>query len=394
MRALSKVRLRIRSLLRSRSVESELETELRFHFDQQIEENLASGMSADEARRAALRTIGSLTQYKEECRDMRRVNLIEHFIRDLRYAVRSVRRRPGFTLLAVLVMGLGIGANTAVFSVVDAVLLKPLAYRGADRIVTLSSADRTGASLTYVSAPDFRDWREQCRSFDALAYYKAEDTAVLVGALADYAHTARVSPEFFGVFGVSPSVGRSFTSDETTPGSGGAALLSEAYWQSRFGGRGDAVGQEIRVFGKTLTVVGILPRAFQFPDKTDVWIPTDTVVHDGEGRGGLNRQVVGLLKKGVSVEEARSEMALIATRLAQQYPDTNEGKTVSVVRLRDDLVRNVRLTLYLLLGTVGLVLLIACANVATLLLAKASARTRKLRFAPPWARAAGALCGS
>jgi putative ABC transport system permease protein len=138
------------------------------------------------------------------------------------------------------------------------------------------------------------------------------------------------------------------------------------------------LGQTIRVLGKTLTVVGILPRGFQFPDKTDVWIPTDTIVHDGEGRGGLNRQVVGLLKKGVRVEEARSEMTLIAKRLAQRYPDTNDWKTVSVVLLRDDLVRNVRLTLYFLLGTVGLVLLIACANVATLLLAKASARTREI----------------
>ncbi len=309
---------------------------------------------------------------------MRRVSLIENFIQDLRYAVRSVRKKPGFTLLAVLVMGLGIGANTAVFSVVDAVLLKPLAYRGAERIVTLSPADRTGATLTYVSAPDFRDWHEQSRSFDGLAYYKAEDTAVSVGALADYAHTARVSPEFFSVFGVSPFAGRSFTSDETTPGSGGAALLSNAYWQSRFGGRADALGQTIRVFGKAVTVVGILPRGFQFPDKTDVWLPTDTIVHDGEGRGGLNRQVVGLLKNGITVEEARSEMTLIAKRLAQLYPQTNEWKTISVVRLRDNMVRNVRLTLYLLLGTVGLVLLIACANVATLLLAKASARTREV----------------
>lgn len=250
MRAFQKIRLRIRSLFRRGNVERELEAELRFHFDQLMEENLASGMAAEEARRAALRAIGGMTRYQEECRDMRGVNLMGHFLQDLRYAVRSIRKRPGFTVLAVLVMGLGVGANTAVFSVVDAVLLRPLAYRGADRIVTLASADRTGASLTYVSAPDFRDWREQSGSFDAMAYYKAEDTAVVVGGLADYAHVARVSSEFLGVFGVTPSAGRPFTAEETKVGSGGAVLVSDAYAQSRIGGRREALGQTIRAYGK------------------------------------------------------------------------------------------------------------------------------------------------
>jgi predicted permease len=199
-----------------------------------------------------------------------------------------------------------------------------------------------------------------------------------VGSVADYANVARVSAEFFRVFEVGPLAGRSFTSEETKAGSGGAALLSHAYWQSRFSGRSDALGQTIHVFGKTLTVVGILPPGFQFPDKTEIWVPTNTIVPDAEGRAGLNRQVVGLLKEGVSLEQAQSEMGLIAARLEQRYPKSNEGRTVAVVQLRDDLVRNVRMTLYLLQGTVGLVLLIACANVATLLLAKATARTREI----------------
>ena len=149
---------------------------------------------------------------------MRRVNLIEHFVQDLLYALRSARRKPGFTLLAVAVMGLGIGANTAVFSVVNAVLLRPLAYREADRIVTLAAADIKGASRSYVSAPDFHDWHDQSSAFDAMAYYKSEDTAVMTGPAADYAHVARVSAEFFRVFDVDAFAGRSFTSEETRRG--------------------------------------------------------------------------------------------------------------------------------------------------------------------------------
>ena len=376
---LSQLWRRLLFYLRRGQFDRELEEEMRFHLEMKAEENLAAGASLEEARYSARRQFGNQTLLWEASRDMWGFNSIEMLWQDLRYGLRTLRKNPGFALLAVLVMGLGIGANTAVFSVVNAVLLRPLAYRDADRIVTLSTSERKDASRTsYVSAPDFHDWHDQSRSFDAMAYYRAGETAVMVGSVADYAHVARISAEFFRVFEVDPVAGRFFTSEEMKAGGGGAALLSYAHWQSRFGGRSDALGQTIRVFGKTLTVVGILPPGFQFPDKTEIWIPTNTIVPDAEGRAGLNRQVVGLLKEGVSLEQAQSEMGLIAARLEQQYPKSNEGRTVAVVQLRDDLVRNVRLTLYLLQGTVGLVLLIACANVATLLLAKATARTREI----------------
>jgi predicted permease len=261
----------------------------------------------------------------------------------------------------------------------DAVMLKPLPYRGANRIVTLSTADKADRTRTsYVSAPDFRDWHDRSASFDALAYYKAEETAVTVGAAADYARVARISPEFFRVFAVDPLAGRPFTPEETNAGGSGAILLSHAYWQSRLGGRNDAVGLTIRAYGRALPVVGILPPGFQFPDKTDLWIPTNTVVPDRETRGGLNRQAVGRIKQGISLDQAQSEMSVIAERLAREYPKSDEGRTIAVVPLRNDLVRNVALTLYLLLGAVALVLLIACVNVATLLLGKAAVRTREI----------------
>jgi predicted permease len=373
------LRARLRALFRRESILQDIEEELRVHVDMETETNIKRGMAPDEARAAALKSFGALVRNTELGYDIRGGGWLEAVWQDLRYGARMLRKSPGFTSLAVLALALGIGANTAVFSVVNAVLLRPLDYRAAHRIVTLSTAGREDASrASYVSAPDFHDWHDQSRSFDAMAYYKAEETAVMVGSVADYAYVARVSAEFFRVFEADPVAGRFFTSEEMKEGSGGAALLSNAHWQSRFGGRSDAVGQPIRVFGKTLTVVGILPPGFQFPDKTEIWIPTNTIVPDAEGRAGLNRQVVGLLKEGVSLEQAQSEMGLIAARLEQQYPKSNEGRTVAVVQLRDDLVRNVRLTLYLLQGTVSLVLLIACANITTLLLAKATARTREI----------------
>lgn len=227
MRALDKIRLRLRSLLGRRRGENELESELRFHLDQLIEESIAAGVAPDDAQRLALRKMGGIAQLQEECRDMRRVNFVEDLLRDLGYAGRSLRRSPGFAALAVLIMALGIGANTAVFSVVNAVLLKPLSYRDPDRIVTLSSSSSTGAALTglsrQISILNFQDWHDQSSSFEAMAYFASRETAVMPGSTAEYAQATRVSPEFFRVFAVEPIVGRFFSAEEIKQG-GGAGL--------------------------------------------------------------------------------------------------------------------------------------------------------------------------
>jgi putative ABC transport system permease protein len=297
---------------------------------------------------------------------------------DLKFAFRSLRKNLGFTLLAVLVMALGIGANTAVFSVVNAVLLKPLAYRDPDRIVTLASLWKKSGGHGPVSAPDFHDWHKQNTAFAAIAYYENDSTAVMAGRAAEYAHVAVATPEFFQVFAVEPLVGRLFSPDEEKPGSAGAVIISYSYWQSHFGGNTGAPGQTLRMFDKTLTIAGVLPPGFHFPDQTDIWFPANTIFPETESRSGHNYRVVARLKPGISLEQAQTQMAAIGARLEQQYPDSNTGKSVAVSRMRDDMVGNVRLTLYLLLGAVALVLLIACANVANLLLAKATARTREI----------------
>ena len=297
---------------------------------------------------------------------------------DLKFALRSLRKNPGFTLLAVVVMALGIGANTAVFSVVNAVLLKPLAYPNPDRIVTLSSLWLKSGSHGQVSAPDFHDWHNQGTAFAAMAYYDDDSTAVMSGASAEYAHVAEVTPEFFRVFGVEPAAGRLFSPEEQKPGGAGAVVISYAYWQAHFGANTNALGQAVRMLGKSFSIAGVLPPRFRFPNKTDIWLPANVVYPETGSRSAHNYLVVGRLKPDVSLEQAQAQMTAIGTRLEQQYKDSNTGKSVAVTRMQDEMVRNVKLTLYLLLGAVALVLLIGCANVANLLLAKATARTREI----------------
>jgi putative ABC transport system permease protein len=280
--------------------------------------------------------------------------------------------------VAVLVMALGIGANTAVFSVVHAVLLKPLAYNDPDRLVNVSTLWLKSGHHGQVSAPDFHDWHDQSTAFEAMANYKGYPVPVSAGSTAEYIYTARVGPEFFRVFRIEPMVGRGFSSEEAQRGGTGAVILSNAYAENHFGGSAAALGHTLRLFDKTLDVVGVLPPGFQFPNKTDLWYPANSFEPEIASRSGHNDLVVGRLKQGVTLEQAQAQMTAIGTRLTEKYPDSNEGKNIAVTRVRDEMVSNFRLTLWLLLAAVGVVLLIACANLANMLLAKAVARTREI----------------
>jgi putative ABC transport system permease protein len=297
---------------------------------------------------------------------------------DLRFAIRALRKTPGFTLLAVLVMALGIAANTAVFSVVNTVLLKPLAYREPDRIVSIYNFWKKSALSRYISAPDFHDWHDQADAFDALAYYTERQTAVVLGTNAEYGNVALVSPEFAKVFAVEPIAGRYFAPEEEKRGGPLTAMISEGYWRNHFGGNTRAFGQTISIFNKPLTIIGVFPGSFRFPDKTDIWAPSQAMSEENPERGSHNYMVVGRLKQGVTLDQAQTQMTAIAVRLEQHYPGSNAGKGVSVVRMLDRMVGGIRTTLYLLLGAVGVVLLIACANMANLLLAKSTSRTREI----------------
>ena len=381
--------LRLRSLFRWAQADQELDDELRDHLQRKTEQYVAQGMTQEEARRQARLDLGGIEQTKEKCREARRVNWIQDFVQDLHFGARTLRKSPGFAAAAILILALGIGANTAVFSVVNAVLLKPLSYRDPDRIVALSNSSTGREAATAlsepVSIPDFQDWHDQSSSFEAMAYYSSRENAVIRGSTAEYARVTKVSPDFFRVFAVEPLIGRSFTVEEMKRGAGGAAMISYTYWQSHFGGEPHVLGQTVRCPDSN-AIVGVLPPGFRFPNNTDIWVPEVGVplanfhaapVQPGS-RGGHNFLAIGRLKAGVPVKQAQMEMTTIARRLEQQFPETNRGRSVAVTRLRDAMVGNVRVMLYLLLGAVTVLLLIACANTATLLLGKATARTREV----------------
>lgn len=296
-------------------------------------------------------------------------------IADFRYAGRTMRRSPWFTAFAIAIMALGIGANTAMFSVVSGVLLKPLPYPGADRIVTLRTAFLArGETQALVSIANFKDWRDHSSSFEAMSSYRPGESSVTPGDTAEYARIASVDAQFFRVFGVEPVIGRTFTPEEVSPDAPPYVLISHAYWQARFAGDGRILERTIRVNNRSRSIIGVLPAGFQFPGQTDMWLPQAT---RSTSRTGHNLFAVGRLKAEVSLEHAQADLTRVAAALEQQYPD-NKERGVTAVRLRDDLVGDLRLTLYLLWGVVGMVLLIACANTATLLLGKAAARTREV----------------
>ena len=370
--------IRLGSAFARDSRDRELADELESHVQMHIEDNLRRGMNPQEARREALMKLGGVTQTAESYRERRGVPVIETLLQDLRFAARMLRKNLGFTAVAVLVMALGIGANTAMFSVVNAVLLKPLAFNDPDRIVTLSSLWKKSGHHGQVSAPDYRDWRDQSSAFESMAYYENYDSAVTAGSAAEYTHIAMVSPNLFHVFRLQPAFGREFSAEESKAGGGAAVILSNAYAVNHFGSAAGALGHSVRLLSKTLDVVGVMPPGFHFPEKTDVWFPANTIIGDTVSRSGHNYRVVARLKPEVNLEQAQAQMTAIGTRLTEKYPDSNTGKNVAVTRMRDEMVSDFRLTLWIMLAAVGVVLLIACANLANMLLAKSVARTKEI----------------
>jgi predicted permease len=383
MRHIRAMLMRIRGLVGKAPRERELEGELDSHLHMLIDDNLRAGMTPEEARRQALVRFGGIESVKEAYRDRRGIPLLETTLQDARYAVRTLRRNPGATALGILVMALAIGASTAVFSVVHAVLLNPLPYSHPDRIITLSylaaGGEFTGERSRQVSAPDFLDWQRDSTSFDSMAYYTRGRGSVMAGSAAEYAVLTRVTPEFFRVFDVQPSTGRSFSHEEERQGGSGAAMISDRYARQQFAEPARALGQTLRLFNRSVPVVGVLPPAFVFPGDTDIWLPLNAVgnVFRPQRRGN-NFRAISRLNPDVRIEQSQTEMTAISARLEVQYPETNRNVRVVVTPLQREIVGDVDSMLYLLLGAVALVLLIACATMATLLLARATARVPEI----------------
>ncbi|HXN51571.1 MAG TPA: ABC transporter permease [Candidatus Acidoferrum sp.] len=382
------VPLRLRSLLRREEVERELDEEMRYHLERKTEECVAAGLTPAEARHAAMRAMDGIERQKEECRDMRKVNWLEDFLQDLRYAARMLRRNPGFAAVVVLTLALGIGANTAIFSVIDGILLRPLPYGDADRLVIVWENNlRRSYPQNVASPPNFLDWQTQNHVFSGMSCLSDLRGNLTGSGDPEQIVTQYVSANFFSILGVNPILGPGFTAENGEDGKDKVVVLSYGLWKRRFAGDPGIVGKTIELNGKILSVVGVMPEKFNFfikqgtltGEKPQLWSPwvLPAAYHQRKNSGRF-MTVVARLQPRVTKAQAQTEMTAIATRLAQEYPDFDGHWGATVVGLREQISGELRPALLLLLGAVGFVLLIACANVSSLLLARAAGREREM----------------
>jgi macrolide transport system ATP-binding/permease protein len=364
-------------LFRRRDFDQDLQEEMAFHREQTAKEFEAAGTTPEAARYAAMRQFGNATLLQERSREVVQFR-VETVVQDLRFALRQLRRSPGLALTAILVLALGIGASTAIFAFVDAVLIRPLPYAGPNRLVDVDESEAV-FPRSNLSRADYEDWKRLNTTLKSLEVYGGTGFLLRAGSLSEPVPAARVSDGFFRTLGVTPILGRDFRSGEDKPGQPKIAMLSYGTWMTRFGGRREVIGETISLSGDAYTIVAVLPRGFSFAPRAsaELWVPLLDKNGCETRRSCHNLDGVGRLRDGVSVQTASADLKAIAAQLALAYPGSNQGQSASVVPLTELFVGKLRPTLLMLLAGAGLLLLIAGVNVASLLLVRAESRRRE-----------------
>jgi predicted permease len=364
------------------NAEQEMSNELRDHIERQTDANIASGMPRDEARRQALMQFGGAEAVKENCREQRSGFWLETLFSDVRYGVRMMMRSPGFTIVAILTLALGIGANTAIFSVVNGVLLNPLPFPQPEQLVSLSESKPNFAtgSISYLN---FRDWQRNNHTFSSMAISRPISFSLTGSGEAEQLQAELLSADYFSLLGVKPVLGRMFAPGEDEVGAAPIVLISAGLWKRKFGSSPEVLGSTIKLDGRGFTIVGVIPADFDLSTRSfrnsEIYVPigqwkNNFLLNRG---AGLGIHGIGRLKPGVSIEQARADMDEVTRNLIAAYPDTDKGIGAAVRPLKQDMLGEVRPFLLLLLGAVCFVLLIACVNVANLLLARSTSRARE-----------------
>jgi putative ABC transport system permease protein len=380
------LRDRLRALRQRETVIDDINREMRSHLELQVEANIKAGMSPAEAREKAMRSFGNVNRAVDAAYDVKGGGLLETLAQDIRYGARVLAKHKAFTAVAVITLALGIGANTAIFSVVNELLLRPLPYGDADRIVMLWEVTPEGRHQNTTSRANFRAWRDQSTSYDYIAAFTDQRFNLTGDGEPEELSVQFALPDIFKVLGVDPILGRALLPEDAEAGKPPVAVLSYGLWQRRFGGQSSVIGQPITLNGVKFTVIGVMPPNFQFHIKqrsgtgrpAELWTVLPMPTGSGANERGRFLSVVARLKDGVPVDQAAAELRTIEARLSDEVPQFNKNYSAEVLPLREQFFGNVRRPLWLMLGAVGFVLLIACANVANLLLSLATSREKEI----------------